>query len=197
MLFDAIERGDAGTVWQQVQRGIRFDQIDESTELTPLALAAEAGHAEIVRILLSAGASPDLGGATTPLEAAVVGGHHEVVEALMRHDVDVNKAVEEGFTPLMTAAATGDLELVRILLNAGARSRAKNDDGDTAITLAEDAGHFGVAVVLRARRPRKARACDNGKDTNGKDTNGKDTGLPMRAPKEPLKFLLMFACLEP
>lgn len=166
MLFDAIENGDVGTVWQQVQKGIRFDQIDLSTELTPLGLAAEAGHAEIVRILLSAGASPDLGGATTPLEAAVVGGHHEVVEALLRHDADVNKAVEEGFTPLMTAATTGDLELVQILLNAGARIQAKNDDGDTAATLAEDAGHLGVAVVLRARGSRKAPAADRDRSTN-------------------------------
>ena len=199
MLFEAIERGDTGSVWQQVQQGIRFDQTDESTELTPLGLAAEAGHVEIVRTLLSAGANPDLGGATTPLEAAVVGGHHEVVQVLLNQRADVNKAVEEGFTPLMTAATTGDLELVQMLLNAGARPQAKNEDGDTAATLAEDAGYLGVAAFLRARRakteppvnvepintePVNVEPVNTEPVNDGPSNNGKPTTPPQHSPKE-------------
>ncbi|MEE8526424.1 MAG: ankyrin repeat domain-containing protein, partial [Thermoanaerobaculia bacterium] len=158
-LFEAIETTDAGAVWKLVKEGgAAMDAVDETSELTPLAIAAEAGLAEIVRILLEAGADPNLGGATTPLEAAVVEGHLEVVEALIEKSADVNQKVEEGFTPLMTASATGNLALVQMLLDAGARPRLLNDDRESAIILAESAGHDAVVEKLKeaARRQRAA-----------------------------------------
>ncbi len=157
-LFEAIESGDVGEVWQAVKAGAALDEIDGNTEMTPLALAAEAGHTEIVRILLAAEADANLGGATTPLEAAVVEGHIETVAALLEAGADVNLAVEDGFTPLMTASATGDLRLVRCLLDAGARPRKTNDDGDTAISLAQEEGHDAVVKLLRSRSRRRKAA---------------------------------------
>lgn len=154
-LFDAIERADAGMVWQLSQQGAELGAIDESTGMTALAQAAEAGQSEIVRTLLDAGAAPDLGGVTTPLEAAVVEGHAEVAQTLIDAGADVNRAVEDGFTPLMTAAATGDLLLVEILLKAGARPRKTNDEGHTAISLAKEAGHTTIVTLLRSSRRRK------------------------------------------
>ncbi len=158
-LFEAIESADAGAVWKLVQEGASMAVIDDATKLTPLAIAAEAGLAEIVRILLEAGADPNFGGATTPLEAAVVEGHLEVVEALLSSSVDVNQKVEEGFTPLMTAASTGNLPLVKKLLEAGARPRLLNDDRESAVSLAERAGHADIVEELKlaARRQRAAR----------------------------------------
>jgi ankyrin repeat protein len=157
-LFEAIENADAGAVWKLAKEGGELSAVDETTGLTPLAIAAEAGLVEIVRTLLEAGADPNFGGATTPLEAAVVEGHLGVVEALLARSADVNQKVEEGFTPLMTAAATGHLELVRTLLEAGAKPRLLNDDRQSAITLAESAGHDDVVEELKeaARRQRAA-----------------------------------------
>jgi len=158
-LFEAIERADAGTVWQLAKdKSIDVHQVDEVTEMTPLALAAESGQEEIVRTLLQAGADPNVGGATSPLEAAVVEGHVEIVRVLIDAGADVNQAVEDGFTPLMTAATTGDLGLVELLLDAGARPRKRNDEGQTAISLADEAGHDDVVEALRdaSRRRREA-----------------------------------------
>jgi ankyrin repeat protein len=158
-LFEAIERADAGTVWQLAKdKSIDVHQVDEVTEMTPLALAAESGQEEIVRTLLDAGADPNVGGATSPLEAAVVEGHVAIVQALIEAGADVNQAVEDGFTPLMTAATTGDVELVELLLDAGARPRKRNDEGQTAISLADEAGHDDVVEALRAASRRRREA---------------------------------------
>lgn len=199
-LFEAIESGDVGEVWQAVKAGAPLDEIDGNTELTPLALAAEAGYTEIVRILLSAEADPNLGGATTPLEAAVVEGHIETVSALLESGAEVNLAVEDGFTPLMTAAATGDLRLVRCLLDAGARPRKTNDDGDTAITLAQEEGHDAVVKLLRSRRrkapteesvtPEKAPESDaepvgSGAGEKEEERGGESLGSVAREPETP------------
>ena len=155
-LFEAIENGDIGQVWRLIQDRNQIDQLDATTELTALALAAEAGSVEIVRMLLAAGADPDQGGLTTPLEAAVVEGHVEVTRALLEASANVNQTVEDGFSPLMTAAATGNIQLVRLLLTAGGRPRAKNQLGDTAISLAEAEGYDTIARTLREwRRPKK------------------------------------------
>ncbi len=154
-LFEEIESGDIGQVWKLVNDGAPLDQVDDTTGMTALALAAESGSLEIVQILLEADANPNQGGSTTPLEAAVVEGHVEVAKALIEASADVNRPVEDSFTPLMTAAATGSIKLVRLLLQAGARPRAKNDLGDTAISLAEAEGHDVIARSLRQwRRPK-------------------------------------------
>jgi len=43
-----------------------------------------------------------------------------------------------GYTPLMTAAVFGDVEMVKVLLSHGASVNARNDDGHTVLTLVED-----------------------------------------------------------
>ncbi|MEM9554284.1 MAG: ankyrin repeat domain-containing protein [Acidobacteriota bacterium] len=150
-IFDAIDRNDLGSVWTLVQRHEGLREVDAETGLTPLALAAEMGQAEIVRILLQEGeVDPNHGGATTPLEAAVLEGDPEIVDLLLRFGADVNQAVDEGFTPLMTAATTGAQRIARRLLEAGARPRARNDEGKTAIDLATDEGFDDLARELRS-----------------------------------------------
>ena len=157
-LFEAIANGDSGQVWRLIQDGAPLDQIDDATEMTALAMAAESGAVEIVRMLLAAGADPDHGGPTTPLEAAVVEGHVEVARTLIEASADVHRRVADGFTPLMTAAATGNLPLVRLLLAAGARQRVENDLGETAISLAKAEGHDAIVQLLQEKRPRRSAA---------------------------------------
>ena len=49
----------------------------------------------------------------------------------------------------MTAAAEGQLEVVRMLLVYGANPGLKDVDGDTAGTFAEQKGHSAVVDLLR------------------------------------------------
>jgi ankyrin repeat protein len=77
---------------------------------TPLSLAASAGHAEVVRLLLSTGqvdVNQTSGGGRSALTWAVARGHKEVVNELMKSEaIDLN--TRDGFaTPLAIATVMG------------------------------------------------------------------------------------------
>ena len=87
--------------------------------------AARAGHAEIVGILLDAGANPSLG-----LPAAAQRGQTKTVATLLRAGGDPNneRLTYRGrlsLTPLHWAAMEGHLEVVKLLIEAGADIEAR------------------------------------------------------------------------
>jgi ankyrin repeat protein len=55
-----------------------------------------------------------------------------------------------GDTALMWAAAAGHVDVVRLLIEAGADVRAVDDEGVTALHLARANGHTEVAAALLA-----------------------------------------------
>jgi hypothetical protein len=55
-------------------------------------------------------------------------------------------------TALMGAASNGRESIVRILLDAGADRRMRCDTGDTALKLAESAGHQEIAQMIKSRK---------------------------------------------
>ncbi len=151
-LFDAIEQGDLRQVRSELGAGAAIDQIDESTGMAPLALAASLGQLEIVRLLLRCGADPDWGGTTTPLEAAALEGQLKVVEALLAAGADLNRSVADGFTPLMTAICARQVQVVRLLVEAGANPAAVNHEGQTAWVLAEQQENPHSVILANLRR---------------------------------------------
>src|SRR5256885_10757586 len=60
--------------------------------------------------------------ANTALDAAVAGVHPDLVKALIAAHGDPNVRSEANYTPLHKAAAHGNLAIVQMLLDAGARS---------------------------------------------------------------------------
>lgn len=96
---------------------------------TALIPAAERGHVEIVRELLTR-TDVDVNhinnlGWTALLEAIILsdGGerHQQIVQLLVDHGADVNLADGNGVTPLAHARQRGFEKIVEILLKAGAR----------------------------------------------------------------------------
>jgi uncharacterized protein len=61
----------------------------------------------------------------------------------------VNSQQRYGFTPLHAAAQHGDVELLELLLSAGADPTVARDDGETPAQTAEAEGHVDVARRLR------------------------------------------------
>ncbi|KAL9106323.1 MAG: hypothetical protein Q9227_008659 [Pyrenula ochraceoflavens] len=92
---------------------------------TVLYRAALLGNAEIVRILLDSGASPNLKGwaNSTPLHAVALDGNEDVMHLLLRYGghLSVNTKLSAiRFTPLSFAVACGHHRIAQILLDLGA-----------------------------------------------------------------------------
>jgi ankyrin repeat protein len=68
---------------------------------------------------------------------------------LIAAGADVNANQRHGYTPLHSAAQSGDAELVELFLSAGADPRSVRDSGESPAETAEAAGHVDVARRLR------------------------------------------------
>ncbi|CAF1168043.1 unnamed protein product [Rotaria sordida] len=77
----------------------------------------------------------------TPLQHAAFKGHANICSLLLAHDADVNDHEhDQGYTALMFGALSGNSEVVRILLEAGAKTHQTNRIGRTAAQLAAFTG---------------------------------------------------------
>ena len=95
---------------------------------TALIAAAHLGHAEVVRVLIAAGAPLDHVnnlGWTALIESIVLGNggrnHTDTLDALVKAGANVKLADRAGATPLRLAKGRGYAEMVRILEASGAR----------------------------------------------------------------------------
>jgi ankyrin repeat protein len=122
---------DAGdeTEVQRARRLYRDVDIDTLQEMgctlgrSPLHEAASRGAAEVVDLLLTAGAladAPDSLG-NTPLMQAASGGHAGIVERLLDAGADANAVDATRASVLDAAIDSGSAQVVRVLLAAGAK----------------------------------------------------------------------------
>ena len=127
-----------------------------------LNIAATLGHTRVVQALLShtrpprADAQPDVS-AFAPLHTCVQNGHIETVKALLAslraRGGNINVATASGDTALHFATELGRLDLVNILLDAGASLNFVDQEGDTPMHLAIDFKHHKIVKALLAHRP--------------------------------------------
>jgi ankyrin repeat protein len=151
-LRQAALDGRTQQVRDLIARGVVADVTDAEGH-TPLMFSAFNGHSAIVLVLLANGAEIDrvdqLG--RTALLYASTGPFPETVRILLDKGADPNIVdTNEHFTPLMHAAAEGNLEVVKVLVEFGADPALTDVDGDNAETFARQAGHREVAEYLHA-----------------------------------------------
>jgi ankyrin repeat protein len=142
-LRDAICARDLAAVESALEAG-------EEPVFGTLTIAAATGDADIVRRLLRAGAFAD---AATLCKAAELG-HVEVIYVLVRGGVAPDRTMgSEAVTPLMYAAARGQVASLEALVSVGASLRRRDRGGRTALDVAAHFGQEQAMQWLRERMP--------------------------------------------
>jgi ankyrin repeat protein len=151
-LNDAALNGELEKVKELTMQGADPNHIDQEGR-TALMFSSFNGHTEIVRLLLNGGAEISIRDAMgrTALLYASTGPFPETVKLLLDHHADPNIVDnDEHFSPLMHAAAEGQLEVVKLLLASGADPALKDIDGETAALFARNNGHTEVAGLIQS-----------------------------------------------
>lgn len=134
--------------------------LRNSSDQTPLMLAAWARYPQTVTLLIKRGANPsayDRYGCTalhTPWDAKPANANYtSVMEILVANKAPINAQarVPLGYTPLMGAALVGDKETVELLLDAGARVNIADERGESAVLIAEQQHYPDVVAALSER----------------------------------------------
>lgn len=140
----ALQAAEALIAWPKTQVEWRSAK-DES----PLMLAAFKGEKEIVRKLVARDADVNKTG-WTPLHYAATGGHLEIIQLLLDENAYIDAESPNKSTPLMMAAKYGSVAAVKLLLEAGADPRLRNELGLSAIDFAQQANRRDAAELIAA-----------------------------------------------
>lgn len=124
-LWRAVRDGDAAATAAAIAAGAEVDARDpdalDETGATPALVATRAGHVDVVRVLLEAGADPnalDDDRDSVFLEAGALG-RTEIALLAVEHGADFGVVNRYGGTALIPACERGFVETVDALIGAG------------------------------------------------------------------------------
>ncbi|WYZ42156.1 hypothetical protein EsH8_V_001051 [Colletotrichum jinshuiense] len=112
--------------------GVSVPQPEGTPTTSSLHLATRGGHEDMVRLLLDADSDPNyiIKSGVTPLHLyAATGGKASIGEMLLSAGAHVGPKDKAGITPLQVAAMNGEVQVVRLLLEA----KADPNDGDETL----------------------------------------------------------------
>jgi uncharacterized protein len=139
---------------------------------TPLALAAEVNNLDAIKVLVAAGADPNIPttmGSTPLILAAGAGTDVQRARSieerdlavgtaryLLEHGADVNAVGEFGWTPLHAASYQGLTDVIELLVSKGANLETKDKLGQTPLSislsiLTKEAGARRLQIPRRYR----------------------------------------------
>ena len=149
-IHDAAQAGDVARVRALLVADPTLVDAKTDYGFTPLILAAQNGHLEVVKYLLEKSAAVDAksNDGVTPLIVAAQNGYLEVVKHLLDKGATVDAKSNDGFTPLLFAAQNGHLEVVKLLLDNLPPTNVEAV-GYTPLRLAEGKGRMDIAELLR------------------------------------------------
>jgi ankyrin repeat protein len=133
-LHNAANSNDTAAINLLLDHGADIEAVQGGYEFTPLLAAAYWGSNDAIKSPIEHGADPKAGTESfgSPIYAAAFAGKRETVRLLlsMNLDIDLQAGREsDNATPLQMAYTNGDLEMVKLLLDAGARADAQTTDG--------------------------------------------------------------------
>jgi len=152
-LHRAAFKGQTELIQVLLEAGAKTEVM--SRRFFPLHLAAMAGHLDAVSALVKGGADVNSldGGRRTPLHR-VLGSSNlhvsEIARFFIDSGADADTTDDEGETPLMTAVREGYTEVVRSLIEKGARTDVRDRNfNQTLLHLAAMARHIETTAPKR------------------------------------------------
>jgi ankyrin repeat protein len=189
-LYDAIRNNDPAAIERLLEADPSLVSA-RSGETSAILYAVYHGHPEIARLFVDKGASlsfaeaialgegdrvkemlardPTLANSFSDdgypsLGLAIFFRHPEIARHLVELGADVNAPARNAqkVAPIHAAAAVGDREMVRFLLERGANANARQQQGFAAIHTAAQHGDIEMATDLVKHGADPAAAADNG-----------------------------------
>jgi len=145
--FRAVKGDDASTVRSLLQRGFDPNTPDPQTQ-TGLILALMEPSPKVAKVLLETkqtNVEARNGKDESPLMMAALKGNQEAVNQLIARDADINKP---GWTPLHYAATTGQISIIKVLLDKSAFIDAQSPNGTTPLMMAAMYGSTEAVKLL-------------------------------------------------
>ncbi len=156
-IFDAASKGDSNFIVSYIANGGDVNakcMLEDYYWWTPLIFAVNRGHADIVKLLISAKADVNQGdglSSATPLMFAADNGYANIIKLLLDAGANPNFKDSTSLTALMHASALGDTNEMKILIDAGtdlnweylgvsALSIASFNKHEAAVKMLKDAG---------------------------------------------------------
>ena len=154
-IFEAASAGDADRVRELVAKDRALASAWSVDGFFPLGLAAFFKHPAVAKLLIEAGADVNMASKPagfTPLHSAVADDEGEAAKDLVRMLLDANadpnaRSATDG-TPLHTAAFTGNIPILQLLLAYGGDPAAADNKGHTPLDVARERHHSEVAALL-------------------------------------------------
>jgi len=186
-LRKAAEQGDITTIKSLLAQGADADRSDA------LLAAILAGQRRSIDYLLDRGADPNAwargrdrlppGAEGSPVFAAAKQGDRQLIRLLKRHGANLDAASAErgmaGDTPLLYAVRYRELSAARLLIEAGADVKHRDDSGTTALI---EAARLGGPEALDFVKLLLARGADpDARDNKG--TSARDVAHEFGAPQ--------------
>jgi len=145
--FRAVKGDDASTVRSLLQRGFDPNTPDPQTQ-TGLILALMEPSPKVAKVLLEAkqtNVEARNGKDESPLMMAALKGQDELVAKLIARDAAVNKT---GWAPLHYAATSGQVAIMKVLLENFAFIDAQSPNGTTPLMMAAMYGSAAAVKLL-------------------------------------------------
>ncbi len=164
-IHQAAKEGKFDAVKKMLKEDPDLVNAIDSDGLTPLHLAAEYGHRQIVELLLQEGADINAksGFKRTPLHFAASSGHDEIVSLFIEKGAELNKNDSFVLTPIFQAAYNGHKNIVEMLLSNGINLNATEKNSVTLLHAAAISGNPELVEML----------LDKGIDRNVRNIFGK------------------------